>query len=77
MTSPFALLLSIAGTTCMFIIALVGIIVDASSAPTPAVETAVARGIVAAVAQDVSHVDPVTSTVALEPVASRPQARGR
>ena len=40
MTSPFALLLSIAGTVCMFILALIGIIADATIAPTPAVGAA-------------------------------------
>ena len=75
MTSPYALLLSIAGTACMFIIALVGIIADASSAPMPAIETAMASSTVATVAQDVRQVDPVAYTVALEPAASR--ARGR
>ena len=71
MTSPFALVLSIAGTVCMFILALIGIIADATMAPTPAVGAAMAPSIVAVVAQDVRHVDPVTHTVALEPAASR------
>ena len=77
MTSPFALLLSIAGSVCMFILALIGIIADATMAPTPAVGAAMAPSTVAVVAQNVRHSDPVTFTVALEPAASRPQARGR
>ena len=77
MTSPFALLLSIAGTVGMFILALIGIIADATIAPTPAVGDAMAHSLVVAVAQDVSHVDPVTYTVALESAASGRQARGR
>jgi hypothetical protein len=64
MTSPFALLLSIAGTVCMFILALIGIIADATIAPTPAVGAAMAARTVAVVAQDVSHGDPVLYTVA-------------
>jgi hypothetical protein len=71
MTSPFALLLSIAGTVCMFIVALIGIIADAAVAPTPTVGMAVTPGIVAAVEQEVSYVDPVANAVALEPAASR------
>ena len=74
MTSPFALLLSIAGTVCVFILALIGIIADAASAPTPAVDAAMAPSTVAVVAQDVSHDDPVPYTVALEPAASRAAA---
>jgi hypothetical protein len=70
MTSPFALLLSMAGTACIFIIALVGIIADATIAPTPAAGATMAPRIVSAVAQDVSHGDPVAYTVALEPAAS-------
>ena len=59
MTSPYALLLSIAGTVCMFILTLIGIIADATIAPTPAVDTAMASSTVAVVAQDVRHGDPV------------------
>ncbi len=77
MTSPFALLLSIAGTGCMFIIALVGIIADASSAPTPAVGAAMASSTVAVVAQDVSHGDPFPYTVAQAPDTSRAAAWDR
>jgi hypothetical protein len=71
MSSPFALVLSIVGTVCGFIIALVGIIADATIAPTPVESGAVAHSIVATVAQDVRHADAVTYTVALEPAASR------
>jgi hypothetical protein len=71
MTSPFALVLSMAGTACIFIIALVGIIADAASAPTPAESEATAHSLVATVAQDVRYGDPVLYTVALEPAASR------
>ena len=70
MTSPFALMLSIAGTVCMFILALIGIIVDATIAPTPADDATMAHGIVSTVDQDVNHVDPVAYTVALEPAAN-------
>ena len=77
MTSPFALLFSIAGTVCMFILALVGIIADASNAPTVAIETAMASSTVAVVAPDVSHGDPVPYTVAQAPDTSRAAAWGR
>ena len=77
MTSPFALLLSIAGTVCMFILALIGIIADATIAPTPAVGAAMAPSTVAVVAQDVRHGDPVPYTVAQAPAASRAAAWGR
>ena len=76
MTSPYALLLSIAGTVCMFILALIGIIADATIAPT-AVDTAMASSTVAVVAQDVRHGDPVPYSVALVPDTSRAAARGR
>ena len=76
MTSPFALLLSIAGTVCMFVLALIGIIADATVAPSPAVGAAMAPRTVA-VAQDVSHGDPVPYTVAQAPDTSRAAAWGR
>ena len=69
MNSPFALVLSIAGTVFGFIIALVGIIADATIAPTPADGATMAPSIVWAVDQDVSH-DTGAFTVALEPAAS-------
>jgi len=71
MTSPFALLLSITGTVCMFILALIGIIADATVAPSPAVGAAMAPSTVAVVAQDVSHDDPVPYTVVQAPATSR------
>ena len=71
MTSPFALVLSIAGTVFGFIIALVGVIADAAIAPVPTDSATMAPSIVWAVAQDESHGDPVAVTVALEPAASR------
>ena len=77
MTSPFALLFSIAGTVCMFILALVGIIADASIDRTPAVEAAMVPSTVAVVAPDVSHGDPVPYTVAQAPDTSRAAAWGR
>jgi hypothetical protein len=77
MTSPFALLLSIAGTVCMFILALIGIIADATIAPTPAVGAALAPSTVAVIAQAVSHGDPVPYTVAQAPAASRAATWGR
>jgi hypothetical protein len=77
MTSPFALLLSIAGTVCMFVLALIGIIADATVAPSPAVGAAMAPRTVAVVAQDVSHGDPVLYTVAQAPVTSRAAGWGR
>ena len=77
MTSPFALLLSIAGTVCMFILALIGITADASIAPTAVVEAAMAPGTVAVVAQDVSHGDPVLYMVVQAPATSRAAVWGR
>ena len=71
MTSPYALVLSIVGTVCGFIIALVGIIADATIAPTPAAGDAVAHSVVSAVAQDIHQGDTVAYTIALEPAASR------
>ena len=71
MTSPRALLLSIAATMCCFIITLILVAGQASTAPTSAVDAAMAPGIVSAVAKDVGRVDPVAYTVALEPAASR------
>jgi hypothetical protein len=77
MTSPFALLLSIAGTVGMFILALIGIIADATLAASPAVGAAMAPSTVAVVAQDVSHGDPVLYTVAQAPNTSDAAAWGR
>ena len=77
MTSPFALMLSIAGTVGMFILALIGIIADATIAATPAVDAAMASTTVAVVAQDVSHGDPVLYTVAQAPATSRATVWGR
>lgn len=77
MTSPFALLLSIAGTVCMFILALIGIIADATIASTPAAEAALAPGTVAVVAQEVRPVAPVAFTVAQAPATSRAAAWSR
>ena len=71
MTSPFALVLSIAGTVCMFILALMGIIADATLASSPAVGAAMAPSTVAVVAQDVSHGDPVPFMVVQAPATSR------
>ena len=75
MNSPRTLVLSIAATACGFILALVGVIGQASHAATSTVEGAMAPGIIAEVAQDVSHVDASTYVLALELAASRPQAR--
>jgi hypothetical protein len=77
MTSPFALLLSIAGTACMFFIALVGIIADATIAPSSADSDAATHSSVATVAQDVRQVDPVPYTVLQAPDTSRAAAWGR
>ena len=77
MTSPFALLLSIAGTVSMFILALIGIIADAAIAPTPAVDAAMASNTIAVVAQDVSQNDSIPFTVAPAPATSRAGAWGR
>ena len=52
MTSPRALFLSIAATVCGFILALVGVIGQASHAATPVVDAAMAPSTVAVVAQD-------------------------
>jgi hypothetical protein len=71
MTSPFALLLSITGTVCMFILALIGIIADATVAPSPAVGAALAPSTVAVVAQDLSHDGPVPYTVVQASATSR------
>ena len=77
MTSPFALLLSIAGTVCMFILALIGIIADAAVAASPAVGAAMAPSTVAVVAQDVSHGDSVPFTIVQAPASSRAAVWGR
>jgi hypothetical protein len=77
MTSPFALLLSIAGTVCMFILAMIGIIADATIAPTPAAGAAMASTTVAVVAQDVSHRDPAPYVVAQAPNTSHAAAWAR
>ena len=77
MTSPFALLLSIAGTVCMFILALIGIVADASTASTPAVEAAMVPSTIAVVVQDVSHSAPVTFSVAQAPATSSDAAWSR
>ena len=75
MNSPRTLFFSIAATACGFILALVGVISQASNAASPVVEVAVSPAIVAEVVQDVSHVDPITFAVALESATSHPQAR--
>jgi hypothetical protein len=75
MNSPRTLFLSIAATACGFILALVGVIGQASNAASSAVEVAMTPGIFAEVVQDVSHVDPITYAVALESAASHLQAR--
>ena len=72
MTNPRTLCLSIAATACGFILTLVGVVGPASIAPTPAVGAATAPGLVSAMAQDVSHFDPVAFVVAPEPAASGP-----
>ena len=77
MTSPRTLLLSIAATACGFIFTLVVVAGQASLAPTPAGGASMAPRIAETVAQDVRQVAPVAYTVALEPAAGSPQARGR
>jgi len=75
MNSPRTLFLSIAATACGFILVLVVVIGQASIASTSAVGVAMAPGIVSTVAQDTSHIGPVTYTVSLEPAASHLQAQ--
>jgi hypothetical protein len=75
MNSPRTLVLSIAATGCGFLLALVGVIGQASHAATSPGEVAMAPSTVAVVAQDVRHVDSRPYVVALELAASRPQAR--
>jgi hypothetical protein len=75
MNSPRTLFLSIAATGCGFILALVGIIGQASHAATPAVDVAMAPGIIAEVAQEISAAEPVHFTVALESAARLSQTR--
>ena len=70
---PRILFLSIAATARGFILALVGVIAQASHAASPAVEVAMTPGTVAEVVQDVSHVDPITYAVALDAAASHPR----
>ena len=75
MHSPRTLILSITATGCGFLLALVGVIGAASHTAAPVVEVAMAPGIVAEVAQESSHTDPATFTVALESATSHAQAR--
>ena len=77
MTSPRALLFSLAATVCGFIFAIVVVADQASSTPTSAVDVAMAPGHVSVVAQDVSDFNAVPFTVALEPAASHLQLQVR
>ena len=74
MTSPRALLLSLAATVCGFVLALVAVVGQASNAATPVVESALAPSTVAVVAQEITPGHPVPFTVALEPATSPPGA---
>ena len=77
MTSPRTLILSIAATACGFILALVAVIGQASSAATPVRSTALAPAIVSTVAEETSHGDAVAYVVTLESAASHAPARTR
>ena len=77
MTSPRALLFSLAATVCGFIFAIVVVTDQASSTPTSAVDVAMAPSHVSVVAQDVSDLNAVPFTVALEPAASHFQLQAR
>jgi len=69
MNSPRTLVLSIAATACGFILALVTVIGQASSAATPVVANQ-ASSTVAVVAQEISQVESVPYMVAWQPTAS-------
>jgi hypothetical protein len=77
MHSPRTLILSIAATACGFLLALVAVIGQASHVSTPVAEVTLPPGIVAAVAQDVRHAEPVPYVVGVEPATSRPHAQTR
>ena len=77
MTSPRTLILSIAATACGFILALVAVIGQASSAATPVSSTTMVPAIVSTVAEETSHGDAVAYVVALEPTGSHSPARTR
>ena len=69
MTNPRTLLLSIAATACGLIFTLVGVAAPAPTAGVAALGAAVSPGLVSAVVQDASRIDPVTLEGAREPVA--------
>ena len=71
MNSPHALILSLAATVCGFALVLVLIASQASHAATPVVEVALAPTTVSIVAQEVTLVDSIAWTVALDPAARR------
>ena len=77
MTSPHALVLTLAATLCSFILALVAVVGRRVYPAHTRGGAAMIPSTVAVVAQEVSHADPVPFTVAREPATSRPQARGR
>ena len=77
MTSPRALLFSLAATVCGFIFAIVVVTDQASSTPTSPVDVVMAPSHVSVVAQDVSDLNAVPFTVALEPAASHFQLQAR
>jgi hypothetical protein len=74
MNSPRTLVLSIAATACGFLLALVGIIGQASTTATP-MDVAMIPGIVSTIAQDVNSFEPVPYVVALESATSHVQGR--
>ena len=75
MHSPRTLILAITATACGFLLALVAVMGQAAQATAPAVQVALAPRIVAAVAHDVRHAEPVPYSLALESATSHPQAR--
>jgi len=75
MTNPRTLLLSIAATACSFTLALIGVAGPAPIASTRTVGAATASGLIAAVAEDASRLDPIMFAVTPEPAASDPAHR--
>jgi hypothetical protein len=66
MSNPRTLLLSIAATACGFVFTLVGVAGLAPTAGVAALGAAASPGLVSAVVQDASSIDPVTFAVARE-----------
>ena len=75
MTSPRALLCSLAATVCGFVLVLVVVIGQASQAATPVVASATVFSPVSVVAQEIRDVEPVAWTVAWESARREPLTR--